>query len=190
MGALTSDGNAVAGNVIVGGGIAIADSSRVRVRNNTVSGGFVGISLHRATLDAFEGNVTSRNQFGVTALEVVGAMRRNLANDNASTGFDIARSDLVQGFERNIANGNGERGILASDTHGRYVDNKANRNGDVGLLLTDSLPGHGQFFTVAGNTANANGALGIAVPVATVDGGGNRAHANGDARQCVEIACR
>jgi hypothetical protein len=44
--------------------------------------------------------------------------------------------------------------------------------------------------TLTGNIASHNGRLGINAVPGTNDGGGNIAHANGDARQCVNTTCR
>ena len=84
---------------------------------------------------------------------------------------------------------NGGYGVASSDSHGRYLSNVTNANGAVGLWIVDSPPGHGRFFTVGGNVANANGSLGISLTEGMTDGGRNRARANGDRRQCVNIAC-
>jgi nitrous oxidase accessory protein NosD len=190
IGGDTSRDNAVIGNVMVGRGISIFESKQVRVLDNSITKSVVGINVWQSTLDAFERNVMSGNEFGATMYEVTGRVRRNVANDNARSGFDIARSHFASGFERNIANGNGLHGVFAWDSHGRYIDNKTNANGGAGLLLTDGLPGHGQFFTVAGNKANANTLVGISTPTGTIDGGANKAHGNGDPLQCANVACR
>jgi hypothetical protein len=43
--------------------------------------------------------------------------------------------------------------------------------------------------TIEGNKANSNGDLGIEAPAASIDGGGNKAHGNGDGRECVGVRC-
>jgi hypothetical protein len=43
--------------------------------------------------------------------------------------------------------------------------------------------------TIARNTANENGDLGIEAVAGVTDGGGNRASGNGNAAQCTNVVC-
>ncbi|MEO5708254.1 MAG: right-handed parallel beta-helix repeat-containing protein [Nocardioidaceae bacterium] len=73
------------------------------------------------------------------------------------------------------------------DSRGSLVQgNVSTVNGDDGIGV-----GRGaSSVTVAGNVANTNADLGIQpISGTAIDGGGNHASANGDARQCVRIIC-
>jgi hypothetical protein len=60
------------------------------------------------------------------------------------------------------------------------------RSGGDGIFVGEDVPGT----VVARNQAFHNALLGINAAFGAVDGGGNRAHGNGDPRQCVGVACR
>lgn len=177
---------AVAGASLTGIGLDRSDGSRV-LRNAVVGSG-TGFFMSGDGL-VMEQNAALRNELGIVGVFGQGLISRNVAIRNRRDGIHLVRFPVTGGFERNVANGNGGTGIRSDDSHGRYLGNVTNANGEDGLRITDTLPDHGRFFTVSRSVANANGGLGIFVPPGTLDGGQNRAHANGDVRQCVNLAC-
>ena len=91
---------------------------------------------------------------------------------------------------RNRANANGGSGIASDDSHGLFSRNVTNANAGHGLSIFDEVDTHGPLHTIEEHVANANGGLGITSNVlGVVTSGKLRAHANGDPRQCVNIAC-
>jgi hypothetical protein len=62
--------------------------------------------------------------------------------------------------------------------------NTANSNGDNGIDV--AAPGT----MVTANTANDNTDLGIKAVPGVIDGGGNKASANGNPAQCLNVRCR
>jgi hypothetical protein len=86
---------------------------------------------------------------------------------------------------------NTEDGVLIGEpAFGAHADetlvkrNHAARNGDDGVDVND--PGN----TLAANTADDNGDLGIEAVAGVIDGGGNRASGNGNPLQCLNVFCR
>lgn len=76
------------------------------------------------------------------------------------------------------------RGIVVDGGTARVFGNVAVANTDDGIEI---VPGRGAAVLTA-NSAHFNGGLGINAPAAA-DGGGNRASANGDPRQCTGVVC-
>ena len=75
--------------------------------------------------------------------------------------------------------------------HVAGVRNVTNDNAGHGLSIVDTIDTHGPLHTIEDHVANANGGLGITSNVlGVVTLGKLRAHANGDPRQCVNVACR
>jgi parallel beta-helix repeat protein len=73
--------------------------------------------------------------------------------------------------------------LVSSSTGNLLVKNNPNRNGDDGIDVEDS--GN----RITRNHANRNHDLGIVAAAGNIDGGGNTAHHNGNAAQCVGVTC-
>ena len=196
----SSDDNEVRGNRIShGGSIEIDDSSDNRVEENVLTDPSDGILLGEAQrtlvsdnsvtyagfgfpdaggfgilLDGADESLVQRNTVTggkgpaifVTSLESQGTSDRNVishnvANSRFSDGILVNGGATVTLLERNTANGNGHDGI--------EVD-------EAGTTLSR-------------NTANFNDLLGIEAVPGVIDGGGNRARANGNPLQCTNVTC-
>jgi len=191
--------NSIGGNLERESGILLDHGNRNIFRNNRLSGnqdgivvsgdgnivvgnwltgplecpeecGF-GIAVQGGTGNVVEGNVVLRfHQAGIAAAAfeqfggppTVGTtIRRNVVRGPAVDGLlvEATASDTV--LEHNIAVGAGDDGI------------------DVDSAAT----------TVTGNLAVHNGDLGIEAVPGVIDGGGNRARANGNPAQCTNVSC-
>jgi parallel beta-helix repeat protein len=76
-----------------------------------------------------------------------------------------------------------DTGINVFDPHAQVTRNIAANNSGSGIKLYDAGA------LVARNTANDNGRWGIEGAAGTIDGGGNHARGNGQAGQCLNVAC-
>jgi hypothetical protein len=182
-------GHHIERNRLVGGqaGLELLTCSAMVIDN------VIADNLGAGLLCLFGGGHLERNRFeGNQTGAVVGFcpsdLVRNVASGNASSGIHRERSEgLVEG---NKASDNGESGIHSSDSHGLFLRNVTNRNGRSGLAIVDQVPSHGPFHTVTRHLANGNGQWGIQTSLTGVlDGGRNRAHANGEAAQCLGVPC-
>ena len=76
-------------------------------------------------------------------------------------------------------------GILVTNSANVLIDrNRAGRNGDDGIDVES--PG----VTISSNIANFNADFGIEAVPGVIDGGGNKAHGNGNPAQCVNVQCK
>ena len=165
-------------------------SSWNRILQNSVTGvSGAGISCSLGTGNVFDGNYTVGNGVGISLnFCSVSDVINNVANQNVFTG--IARARTAGRVEGNVANGNGQWGIYSDDSHGAFIGNVTNQNGFDGLRIDDSVSSHGPFHSVAQHVANTNGGHGIVTDLeGVVDGGKNRAHANGASVQCLGVVC-
>ena len=121
-----------------------------------------GIDARGAGVQALSNSVRHSNDDGI---DVGGTATTIDGNNVASSGHDgIDIDSLGSTVQNNVSNGNGDDGIGV----GRNASSVVLRN----------------------NITNVNADLGIQ-PIAgtAIDGGGNRAAGNGDARQCVRVTC-
>jgi nitrous oxidase accessory protein NosD len=147
-------------------GIFVGISLRTEVRGNRVvdnseDGIFEGAG---ASSSLIEGNVSSRNGFsGIATFN---------SNDSVVTG--------------NRTWDNGSDGVLVGSSARRAVisDNFSKGNGDDGIDVDAAGT------TVARNKANVNADLGIEAVPGVIDGGGNKAHGNGNRAQCINVSCK
>jgi parallel beta-helix repeat protein len=183
----SSDSTMISGNRARGNessGIAAGASSKLRVLGNNVSGnGQVGLLLFDLTGALVRGNHSNGNPYGIVLYAGQagvaqyggkhGAMHNQLVGNsttNNSRGGVLVRGD----GGKDVADGN----LLSANT--------ANSNGlDGGIAIEGSATGN----TLRGNTANANKGHGIVAIPGTIDAGGNRAHGNKRAPQCVGVRC-
>ena len=134
------------------------------------------------------GNRVVRAANGIELFFCVADVVGNETFANAGIGIVRVRSEGL--VARNRASLN-RAGIVSDDSHGLFIRNVTNGNAGHGLSIVDSIDTHGPFHTVADHVAMANGGLGITSNVlGVIQLGNNRAHANGDPRQCVNIVCR
>jgi parallel beta-helix repeat protein len=89
-------------------------------------------------------------------------IRRNEVRDARSSGISVDQKPKRTRVSRNHVLGSGRDGINILSDSTKLTKNRTVRNGDLGI---DAVEG-------------------------VIDGGGNRASGNGDARQCVNVKCR
>lgn len=160
--------------IVLAGEIAAHDNL---ISHNTVtragldspdSGGF-GLILDGADRNTVDNNTITGGRgpaIYVTSLEAPTAsednvLSRNVANSRFSDGILVDNAASGTLIQRNIANRNGLDGIHVNAPATKLTRNIANRNHD----------------------------LGIEAVFGVTDGGGNRAARNGNALQCVNLAC-
>ena len=82
-------------------------------------------------------------------------------------------------------------GILVFASTGNVIDdNDVDRNAGDGIGIFEEVPGTAAGNTVTRNSAKRNGGHGINSAVdGTIDGGGNKARANGTPPDCVGVVC-
>lgn len=149
---------------------ATASSSGTQILDNQISGS--GIRSRAPWAD------------GIDARGDRTLVRGNTVVNNHDDGIDVGgRGDTVDGnrIDRSVHDG--------IDVDGNTVlvqNNYSTRNGDDGI----GVGREGGNVTIRNNITNFNTDLGIQ-PIAgtAIDGGGNRASGNGDARQCVQVVC-
>ena len=168
-------GNRLSGNAAAG--VFTFDLIDSTIAGNTATGNVVGIQL-------FGG------QFGSHGNRVL----RNRAEGNGEIGVLLEEGANDNRVARNTANGNGGAegglGILVFNGTGNVIDrNVANRNLGDGIGIEEDPAGASAGNTVSRNTANRNTGHGVNVVDGTVDGGGNRAAANGTPPDCVGVLC-
>jgi parallel beta-helix repeat protein len=130
-------------------------------------------------------------RFNVGGIELDHSNRNRIESNDArhSGGIGIEVSDSFGNLVvLNDASHSGARGIVvtgaAGEGDGNVLErNAANDNNGSGIVL--AAGGH----TLTGNTANRNSGWGIHAAAGTIDGGGNVAVDNAEARQCFGIAC-
>ena len=132
-----------------------------------------GISLEGGERNVIAGNV----------------VRRTLHDGIRIAAFDPDRPTLHTLVRDNRVHGAADDAISVATAgngavHGTLVDrNRAIGSGDDGLDIRSATT------TLSSNLALRNGDLGIEAVLGVIDGGGNRAHANGNAAQCAGVAC-
>lgn len=180
--------------IVVFGGVATISGNRMfgildgGIPGNPSSPRGVGVSCNRASAGTLiEGNSVAASSIGIFLFLCAADVIDNSTNANRGPG--IVRFESPGRTVGNSANVNRGTGIDLFDSHGTILDNVAYANGGDGIRIQDSIPTHGEFYTVGGNTANANAGFGIRVTIAGVgDAGGDQAHANG-AGDCLGIVC-
>jgi parallel beta-helix repeat protein len=165
-----ADRNEVQRNRVTrGGGILVAPGNRNVIARNHVSRALDSIAVEGGRGNLVVGNVVGRARgtgirLGVPP-DVFGGddtvVRRNLVKRSGDDGFLVAEKDDHSVLKRNIARRNGDDGFDVESDSATLTRNRAVRNGDLGIEA------------VAGVT----------------DGGGNKAHGNGDPAQCSNIVC-
>jgi large repetitive protein len=165
------EGLSVKGNRLVrnGAGITLGPGSGNAITRNRVRGGRDGIRVEKG-----HGNLIAHNlvvhprragiRLGIKHPFLGGAhnvVRRNRVRDSRVDGFVVVKKERHSLLNRNVAKGSGDDGFDIESSSTTLTSNRAVNNGDLGI----------------------NAVLGVN------DGGGNRAHGNGNPLQCLNIVC-
>ena len=133
-------------------------------------------------------NVIARNQVrGGGGVGLDG--RANVVADNVVVGARQSGISLGGGnntVRRNLVKG-GRDGFWVGEGHGRGL---LKRNVAVGAEDDGFAVRTHEAMKLTRNRAVRNGDLGINALRGVIDGGGNRAHGNGNPAQCINIACK
>ena len=152
-----------------GDGIDIEGGNRNVITRNRVSHprGFDGIGI---SLDAGDHNVIARNSI------------RDASGNAITVGFGRAIDNVAR---RNHIRGAGEDGlrVFVKAKHSFLGHNVALGAKDDGLDINNPKT------KLTKNRARRNSDLGIEAVRGVIDGGGNKASANGDPRQCTNVTC-
>jgi hypothetical protein len=175
-------------------GVELVNSSRITVTHNQIRGwgadgvGVVGMRQNGglpAVSNSVVDNDLSHGSTGIELIEVDGGtvsdtlVARNYIHDTSDSGILVDAGSSQDGSGRpplDYLVGVGPR-------QSRIVDNLTVRNSLDGIHLDAPTS------LVARNVADHNGNWGIFAVDGTTDGGGNRAHANGQPAQCSGVAC-
>lgn len=181
-------------------GISLVDSVANRIRRNGAIGGAanrcdapakVAIALFNSDRNLLRGNSGQLSDFGIT---LVGSEHNRIQDNevapldsdgNQCIGIALFRSD-DNDIDGNVAANNDHDGIIVN---GRTDGTLLKANVTVFNGLDDGIDVNNPDTTIADNTANENGDLGIEAVAGVTDGGGNRASGNGDPRQCINVVC-
>ena len=170
-----------------GSGITAPTSRGVTIAHSHVfenSGGIGGVGFVDGAL---VGNLVERNVFyGLRYGEVANnVLERNVVRANGVVGMLFEDGSSANLLTRNRVSGNDGDGIVMSEDSSANVleRNRADHNAGAGFTML------GAGAALFGNEATRNGGLGFDVPLGA-EADHNRAHHNGDRRQCVGIPCR
>jgi len=168
-----SDHNRISRNRLVrnGAGITLGSGSGSHnvIKQNHVFRGRDGIRIEKGHDNLVADNVVSHARRAGIRLGILhpflggahNTVRGNLVKGSRVDGFLVNAKDNHSVLKRNTARGAGDDGFDIQSRTATLTKNRARRNGD----------------------------LGIAAVRGVIDGGGNEASGNGDARQCTYVAC-
>jgi parallel beta-helix repeat protein len=173
-----SDSILVSGNRAAGNrawGIVVGAVRKARVVRNTVSANRrEGLFFFDLVSGVIQGNVATGNANGIALMGGQHGSRLNQLVGNRATANKGAGIWVTGDNDESPARGN----ILSGNT--------ASGNGRPGgIVVEGAAPAN----KLRGNTANSNAGYGISAIGGTIDAGGNRAHGNRRAPQCVGVAC-
>jgi hypothetical protein len=153
-----------------GGGITLGPGSRNVITRNRVFRGHEGIRIEKG-----HGNLVAHNvivharrvgiRLGIKHPLLGGAhnvVRRNRVSDSRVDGFLVGKKDRHSLLKHNVAKGAGDDGFDVQSGSTTLTRNRAVDNGDLGI---EAIRG-------------------------VIDRGANKAHGNGDPRQCTHVACK
>jgi len=183
------------------------------IRGNSISGNGTGVLVsgvlnERPDGTEISGNDISDNSTGVLAANTLRArLTGNRVADNAEDG--IAERGFATRIEANHVSGNGANGISVFNSFSaEVVRNRSWRNGLDGVRVgmsavdvtvsdnfalqnaDDGIHTDTSRTSITANKANVNGDLGIEAVPGVTDGGGNKAHGNGNPLQCLNVSCK
>jgi parallel beta-helix repeat protein len=152
-----------------GGGITLGPSNRSVVARNRIVGGGDGIRVEKGHDNLVAANLVVRTRH---------------------VGITLGIHDPFIGGAHNLVRGNvvrRSRGdgivVVRKDRHSALIRNVVTRSGDDGFDVDSPTT------TLTGNRARRNADLGIEAVFGVIDGGGNKAHGNGNPLQCTNIVC-
>jgi large repetitive protein len=190
-------------DITAGFGVEAAGSSRLVLRDSKLAGFFRGVTLDARSGRALIADSAVRGES--TAMTIASNHNRVVFNTILGAGVTltvggddnvVARNDLSGGVPVGV-DVRGRGNVLARnalhDGSGVTVGEDAVDTLLARNAVTHTI-GHGILVenpstVVRRNVATGNGRLGIDAVAGTIDGGGNRASGNGDARQCLHVAC-
>ncbi len=152
-----------------GSGIALGPGSNNVIIRNRVLRGLAGIKVAKG-----HDNLVARNLVAYTRRA---GIRLGLKHPSLGGAHNLVR--------RNRVRDSGVDGfvVLKKERHSRLKGNASKGSGDDGFDIESGLT------TLTRNRAANNGDLGIEAVLGVNDGGGNRAHGNGNPLQCLNIVC-
>jgi parallel beta-helix repeat protein len=152
-----------------GAGIAVSPGRHTVISKNRVLGGRDGIRVEKGHDNLVAHNLVAHThrvgiRLGIKHPFIGGAhnvVRRNRVRDSRVDGFVVVKKDRHSLLKRNVVKGSGDDGFDIESSSTTLTRNRAAHNGGFGI---QGVPG-------------------------VNDGGGNRAHGNGNPLQCVNIIC-
>jgi parallel beta-helix repeat protein len=136
--------------------------SNVYDHNRIYRNNIAGIEPFHGTRIRITHNTIFANRIGIELFTTTNSViRANRIRSSVMDGIHTFTGSTGNLLVRNTSNRNGDDGIDVADSGNTIKKNRADRNGDLGI------------FAVAGN----------------IDGGGNKAHHNGNAAQCAGVTC-
>ena len=147
-------------------GIIVLGSQNVVARNRLTRG---AIAVEKGRGNLVAGNVVAHAR-GT-------GVRLGLEHPSIGGADNVVRSNLVRGAGRD--------GFYVAEKDGRSL---LIRNTAIGAR-GDGFDVNSRSATLTRNRAAHNGGLGIEAVAGVIDGGGNRAHGNGNPAQCTNVAC-
>lgn len=144
-----------------------------------------GITSDGSTHDTYEHNKVYNNN--IAGIEPFNGTNLDISKNNVfhnTTGIELFATDNSALSKNKIRSNTGD-GIrtLSSSNGNQLLKNHSDKNGANGIDVLG--PGN----TITKNHANKNGNLGIFAAAGNIDGGGNKAHHNGNPAQCVGVSC-
>jgi parallel beta-helix repeat protein len=168
---MEADRNRVRRNRLVrGAGFLVGPGSRNVIARNHVSRAVDSIAIEKGRGNLVAHNVVVRARgagirLGIERNPFIGGahnvVRRNRVRRSGGDGFLVAGKDRHSLLRRNIAVGARDDGFDIESRSTKLRSNRALRNGDLGIEAVFSV----------------------------IDRGGNRAHGNGDPRECTNVVC-
>jgi parallel beta-helix repeat protein len=130
--------------------------------NKVYNNDIAGIEPFNSTNLRFEHNDVTHNHIGIDFFNTdASVLKDNKVKSNTLDGIHTGTGSSGNLLQKNHADKNGDDGIDVADAGNTITKNHADKNTDLGIVA------------VAGN----------------VDGGGNKAHHNGNPLQCVGVSC-
>jgi parallel beta-helix repeat protein len=177
--------------ILLGGEERADRTDRNQVRGNRFVGNAAGVLLGRGNRNVIAGNRFSRDGDGIAIENASGNLvARNVILDARKNGIYLGLNEPPIGgvnnvVRRNVVRRSGADGfkVRSKDHNSLLQGNLARRSGDDGFDVESGST------KLAKNRAVGNDALGIEAVFGVIDGGGNLASGNGDARQCLNVTC-
>jgi parallel beta-helix repeat protein len=189
-------------------GVVLGNAQDSSVTGTTVRGGGIGVLVDGGSGNSIDGNDFEAPQQGVILSGAAGTSITSNRATGSAAGVAIGTTSTDTTVEGNVftvgisgiyVDPFGNTGTVIRnntandfDSSGIFVDagtsvttiegNRVERN-DTGITVRTATT------TITANQAFDNTALGIDAVAGVIDGGGNQASGNGDARQCVGVVC-